>query len=201
MVIGVIVDGNAESSALRELIAKLDGADPIRGPYYANMQPLAPPPTIARSAMKAIRVAKARGATRILILIDRENNDACPPGIADTLAKAFSKLGEKVDVVIKNRKFENWLIADPDALAGQRRRFTVSNASRRSVCPNKADHIHDAEKLLNHCAIRIAYHKRIDATSICRNSDLTQAAANSRSLRKFLRSVGDARYKNQSKNP
>ena len=201
MTVGIIVDGDAESQALRKITSKLIAAKPCIGPFYANMQPLAPPPTIARAAMKTIQVAKARGATELVILIDRENNDDCPTTIAENLVRAFDRLGHEVQVVVKNRSFENWLIADPGALAIQRQRFSVSRAVRRKISPNKADNIDDAFAILNRCAIRTAYHKRRDAITICEKLDLALAASNSRSIRRFLRVLGDDRYKAQSRLP
>ncbi|MGO9903074.1 MAG: hypothetical protein ACLP0J_26085 [Solirubrobacteraceae bacterium] len=53
-----------------------------------------------------------------------------------------------VYVVVKVRMFENWLVADYDALAAQRGRFKSSVADRNRVQPNRADAA-DAAAILN----------------------------------------------------
>lgn len=201
MTIGIIVDGDAESQALKKIAPKLVGAKPIIGPYFANMQPYSPPLAIARAAVKTMQMAETRGATEFVILIDREDNQVCPTDIARGLIQAFKKLGYPVQVVVKNKTFENWLIADPNALASQRKRFKVSQTVRNRITPNKADNIDNAETILDQCAVKTPYHKRRDAIRICDNLDLTAAASNSRSLRRFLRLLNDQRYRNQSKLP
>lgn len=174
----------------------------ILPPAFAKMHPKSTPPQIARAAESGIKVLVGRGAERIVVLLDHEDNPDCPGRAAGELKEAFVRLLDvTVDVVVKNRTFENWLVADPDAIEGLKGRFTVTRAFRQAVSPNKADHVQDAEALLNQVAKARSYHKRQDAVAIAREMVPLRAAANSRSFRRFLRIIGHPRYEEQSKRP
>ena len=128
MKIGIVVDGDAESQALKGLTQRLEikGAQ-LLNPVYANMQPKSAPGQIAQSAKSRIDILLTRGADLIVVLIDREDRKECPPEFASQLKRAFAKLGyDDIRVVIKNRTFENWLIADVKALKKMSARFKVT---------------------------------------------------------------------------
>lgn len=203
MTVGLIVDGQAEPDALPILLRKLRGVGRISRPLYADLQPKAAAGQIARKAISRVRMLRQRGAGRFILLIDREDREDCPPQMAAEIETALRRTPEcrgiDVHVVVKDRRFENWLIADPDALASLRARFRVSKAFRKRVSPNKADAVADAEELLRRASVGPAYHKRHDPAKILGAVDVARAAGNSRSLRRFLRLVGDSRYREQSK--
>ncbi|MCH8961998.1 MAG: DUF4276 family protein, partial [Bacteroidetes bacterium] len=106
-----------------------------------------------------------------------------------------------VTVVVKNHSFENWLIADVKALRSLRGRFKVTRSFEKKVIPNKADHVADAEGLLNTIAVKRPYHKRRDAVHVTAVQEALEMARNSRSFRRFLRDVGHPQYLSQSKRP
>jgi len=111
-------------------------------------------------------------------------------------------MGEQVHVVVKNRKFENWLIADPKALASLKGRFKPTQAFRKHVSPNKADNVPDGAVLLKQICVKGSYyHKTQDPPRILAAMDVAEGGRNSRSFRRFLRLVGDRRYRDQSKKP
>lgn len=198
-----MVDGDAESQALKLLTQRIS----IRGtqlldPIYANMQPRSTPGQIARSAKPKIDVLTARGVDKIVVLIDKEDRQECPTQFASSIEEAFNALGcPHVKVAVKNRKFENWLIADADVFNQLRSRYRITRAFQRAVSPNKADSVADAEGLLNRIVVSGEYHKRRDAQQITGLQEADKMARNSRSFRRFLRLVGYANYSLQSKRP
>ena len=204
MKVGIVVEGNAESQALKVLTRriKIDGVQ-FLAPAYADMQPKSAPGQIAGKAIKKVKIQRDRGADLIIVLIDREeNSQKCPPEFANQIKHAFTKLGyNDIRVVIKNRTFENWLIADVEALKQMPGRFKVTKTFERTVSPNKADNVVDAEELLNKIAIKHRYHKRRDAARITAVQEALNMAKNSRSFRRFLRLVGHPQYLQQSKKP
>jgi hypothetical protein len=198
---GIIVDGQAEPEALSLALRRLRDIGPFHI-VYARIQPTAAPARIAEMARDQVEKLLARGAQRIVLLIDREDRDDCAPGFAAAIESAMLGLGTgQVRVVVKNRKFENWLIADPDALARLRKRFEITEAFRRHVGPDKADNVPDAEAWLARATRGDSYHKRGDPLRIMRVLDVRAAAKNSRSLRRFLRVLGWPGYRDQSKRP
>jgi hypothetical protein len=103
-------------------------------------------------------------------------------------------------VVIKNRMFENWLVADVEAVKIQRARFRLSTAAERSIVPNKADNV-AALEVLKTAAVRTSYSKVPDSQRILERADIQRIAANSRSFRRLLRVVGHPGYAGQSRLP
>jgi len=134
-------------------------------------------------------------------LIDREDREDCAPEFAQTIEGAMEGMGEQVHVVVKNRTFENWLIADPDCFGRLSGRFKLTNAFVGRVSPDKADNVRDATAMLNRICVKGSYHKTLDPPKILGAMDVGQAGKNSRSFRRFLRILGDKRYRDQSKKP
>jgi len=201
--IGIIVDGDAESQALKLLTRRVEIKDTqLLDPLYANMQPKDAPGQIARAAKRQIDILIAKGADKIIVLIDREDNRKCADEIAGEIETAFDRLGcANTTVVIKNRKFENWLIADVGVFRKLKARYKVTKSFETAVVPNKADSVADAEALLNQIVVKVVYHKRRDAAQITGLQKVAEIGKNSRSFRRFLRVVGYSTYTNQSKNP
>jgi len=104
-------------------------------------------------------------------------------------------------VVVKRRKLENWLAADPHALKKMPKRFKVTRSFEKAVSPNKADSVRDAEALLDRIAIGQSFHKRTDARKIAARQNPLRVAANSRSFRRFLRLAEHPTYAKQSARP
>lgn len=203
MKIGIVVDGREESQALKNLTQRLSRPDrQILSPRYADMQPKASPAQIVRAAIKQVRELINEDVERIFVLMDREDNEKCATEIKDEIERTFEKFDYKqVKVVIKNRKFENWLIADLEALKKMPKRFNLTKSFRTSVEPNKADNVNDAEALLNTIAVKTNYHKRKDAAAITQHQNELRIALNSRSFRRLLRLLNHPHYSDQSKRP
>ncbi len=205
MKIGIIVDGDAESQALFNLTQNINiGNTQIIKPIYADIQPKASFEQIAKKALKSIGFLRGKNADKIIVFIDREDSETCPTEIKNNLEEAFKTIAnEEIEVVVKNRKFENWLCADVEALRKMPKRFSVTNAFENQVKNNKADSIKDAEKLLDTIIIpkESQYHKRKDAQNITAKQNILNIACNSRSFRRFLRLISHPSYLKQSKKP
>ena len=202
MRVGIIVDGDAESQALRLLTRRLmiQGTN-IMDPVYANMQPKATAKQIARAAKATADILLVRGAERLIILIDREDRQECCSSLAAALQHGFETLGLAVDVVIKNKQFENWLVADPAVFLRLKRLFKASTKISKQVLPDRADLITDPVALLDALRRDVPYHKRKDAAVIAEAMDEMAAASNSRSFRRFLRLLNHPNYLLQSRTP
>jgi hypothetical protein len=206
MRIGIVMDGDAESQAFKRVTRRLG----IQGvtfidPVYADLQPKAAAGQIARAAVATIEtLVEMRGAERVIVIIDREDNAKCPGSLRDDLEDRFKSLGrDEVLVVIKNRQFENWLIADPQALhrASSQQFRKPSPQFIKAVRPNRADSVVDPVGLLDALCREQPFHKRRDAAAVCDALDVPTVAANSRSFRRFLRAVDHHDYLTQSAKP
>jgi hypothetical protein len=134
-----------------------------------------------------------------------ENRRECSGSLSRQLEQEIRKRlantpGIPVHVVLKVRKFENWLIADPEPFKKQPGLFLHTERIENAVVPNKADNL-DAVSLINACTKSGDFNKVAIAKQICSRQNPEDAAKNSRSYRRFLRVVGHPRYINQSKEP
>ncbi|WP_341905975.1 DUF4276 family protein [Polaromonas sp. YR568] len=200
--IGIVVEGNGEVPAFKQLIPKLTSPNGILGqPLRADLQPKATPAQVAASAKAAIGYFCRRNVDLIVVLIDLEDNPSAST-FSKNLQAAFTKLYPHiaVEVVVKNSCVENWLIADVDALRKQPKRFAVTPALVRSVCPDKADSL-DAQTLLNKAALKFEYDKGADPQKIMSHQNPLEVAQHSRSFRRFLRVIGNPDYQHQSRSP
>lgn len=196
------MEGHSEFYSLGIILNSLRGAygHTILKPLYAPIQPKASYDVIARACKSRIGILESKNVDRIIVLLDREDREACPAEMAGALVFALKKLTSiEVLVVIKNRCYENWLIADLKALRDQPKRYKVSKNSEKSVVPNKADNV-EALKLLKSMCIN-QYDKVEDSKKIAKHATASRIASNSRSFRRLMRCVEHHTYKDQSKIP
>ena len=125
MKVGVVVDGVSEYASLGVLFASLHdlGSCQLIGPTRADIQPHAPVGVIVRQCLPRVNQFVVRGAGRVIVLIDREDGNECPGQLAERIRSvlAHKSVGADVRVVIKNRTYENWVIADIGGSGGDRR--------------------------------------------------------------------------------
>ncbi len=202
MRIGLIVEGLGEPAAFAELLPKISTPHEIlRRPVRADLQPRATYTTIARSAQTAVRYLRGRAVDLVVVLIDSET-ELCPENFAVGIRDVFVEMyGGLFEVVAKHRMFENWLIADAEALQHQPARFSVSSNFRSAVAPNRADTVSRPLRLIGSICEKKDYHKSDDPIRIMRHQDPLRVAANSRSFRRLLRVLGCPQYAAQSRNP
>lgn len=199
MRVAVICDGDAEVEVLRVLLGKLviNGVQLI-GAAYADMQPSAPIAQVVAAARSRIEIWRARNASRIIVVIDREQSVICPGERAEALRNAFHGAGyQEVEVVVKDRKLENWLIADAEAVSTLNN-FSLPDNIVRRVETAGADSVQDAQRELERAG-RNGYSKRRDAIRIATISAIEVIEQRSRSFRRFLRHAGHPAYALQSR--
>lgn len=203
MKIGLIVDGQSEFDALPLLRSQLESVtgNTIIGPVRADIQPMAPVGRIARACVDRFPVLKVRNVELVIVLFDLESREECPGQLARSVKTAIgNRITVPVEIVLKHRTFENWLVADVAALRASPGRFDFGTHCERKIVPNKADHV-DGYDLICRSIRKNQYSKVRDSVTILRNADANNIAANSRSFRRFLRCLGHPAYSNQSKQP
>jgi len=200
--IGLIVDGDSEYASLRLLFPHLSESttNVFLKPVKAKFHPESPYGAIARACVPSVKLLEAKGAERVVVLLDRESRAECPGAISSAVKASLSPRCKcELVVVVKDRKYENWLISDMRAFRNQQARFRISAGIRSSIEPNKADHV-DGDALLRRI-VRGTYDKVADSKRVLHRADPIRMAKNSRSFRRFLRCVGHPDYGAQSEVP
>ncbi|HEU5002617.1 MAG TPA: DUF4276 family protein [Actinomycetota bacterium] len=204
MKIGIVVDGNTEYlglPAVLEQLKELCDAVLMTQPLKANIQPYSNPAVIARACKSRLVQLEAKGADCVVVLLDRETRPECPGELATAIRQQLAILAPVCvgEVVVKDRKFENWVIADLAALRSQPARFRIGNQVARTLS-GQVDGL-DAESILEQATLRRPYSKVQDGVQTLRRADHLQMAAHSRSFRRFLRVLQHAQYETQSRVP
>jgi hypothetical protein len=202
--VGVVVEGQSEFTALPELREQLlreTSATSLRV-LHACYDPLGSPARIVKACRGVIKQLVGRNFDLAIVLIDREEQSSSAPEIAKTLEASFASagMGLPISVVVKDRCFENWLVADLAALRKLGARFDVSNAAVAAVEPDRADRA-DAIRLLKRCVKGDAYGKVDDARRILAKAIVANMAEHSRSFRCFLARLGHPCYEGGSCKP
>lgn len=189
MRIGIIVDGREEQNTFGIITSKIAIENiQILTPVYAPLAPKATPLQIAKALESRIKILCTKDVDKIVVTIDLEDLQECPGERALAIQKAIEKLGYiHVEVVIKNRKFENWLIGDIENLSGIKH-FSVSKAFAMQL--KNCDAIPDAVKELSKIkANRLHYSKTKDGAALAKNINPIKIAQNSRSFKKFMKVI------------
>ncbi|MBM0224811.1 DUF4276 family protein [Micromonospora sp. ATA51] len=206
MKVFVITEGVGEYRGLPKLSSQIQAS--CRNTLKVlktNVPSDVPVSKVVRQSISNILLAFAENADLVVLLLDREGQDSCCGMVAESIRQELvlsvgNRYSDKIHVVLKDRKFENWLVADLDALKAQPARFKVTPAVVKKVAPNKADAI-DAERLLKSIIIGGHYEKVADSSRICERLTVEQAAANSRSFRHFLHIIGHPAYSDGCRAP
>ena len=198
MKIGIIVDGESEYHSLPKILHRIDTEHTILDPMRADIQPLAKPGRIAAALKSRLLILARKETDRVVVLIDREGNESCPNDIAESILDALVSTCKVhdiriPDIVIKNRCYENWLVADVANIRRMPKRFVISGTEYAKAGNGLADEV-NALQILKLSAIRHSYSKVQDAVRIMQKADPHSMAMNSRSFRKFLKSLGCPHY-------
>lgn len=205
MKIATVSEGQTEFACLPPLLSQIAGATghTLLKPLSAPIPPNAPIPRIVRECLKTLRLVAIRKPDLVVFLIDREQALDLPGDIASQIEAGIldaSAFTFEVRVVIKDRMFENWLIADPDALSAQPGRFKLTDSLRRRVAPDKADRV-GALEYMKQAAVDSQYDKVNDGKRTAAKLSIDRAAKNSRSFRHLLHILGHPSYDHQCKRP
>lgn len=191
MKIGIITEGRSERSSLEELLKNIDfGKISLIKPLFASIEPKSKPGQIAKAAEAAIRILMGRKCDKIVLILDKEDNPQCTVERVSELENEFSKRDFKiVTVVIKNRQYENWLIADHEAV-NSCKLFSVNTRFINSAGKGNADNVSDPVRLLESIKTnKRSFDKSKDTLSIAKKCNPETMAKNSRSFRKFLKEI------------
>ena len=207
MKVAIITEDAGQFRAFPRLYGQLNAAaqeSQLLRPLKVSVSPEAPVEAIANACAPKIVIARQLNARVIVLLLDRERRAECSGLLAvrltDGIRRRIDLSGLALHVVMKDRTFENWLIADVNALEAQPARFNVTPAIRQAVSSHNADG-RDALALLKAAAIRRAYDKVEDADRICARQDIMRVGAGSRSFRHLLHVLGVAPYRDQCRSP
>ncbi|MBQ7803064.1 MAG: DUF4276 family protein [Rhodococcus sp.] len=201
-----MTEGDGEFKSLPFLYAQISRSIPgkvlIAKPLRVHTTPDAPVGQIVAACRAPLQLAAGGGASLIVLLIDREKRTTRPGEIAKELESALAKkVDVEVRVAIKDRMFENWLIADLGALRAQPGRFNVSPALAKRVEPNKADMLSAGAEIKRIIVGSGQYEKVKDGERICKRADVDVMARHSRSFRHFLHVLGHELYRDQCARP
>lgn len=205
MKIAVVTEGESEYAALPKLESQLVARTEMSSMRVLKLsvQPDGPPAKIAR-ALKDKLLPLLRGRfDMVILLIDREQQSASCGTIATQIqAELVKQCGSTmpITVALKDRCFENWVVADLDALGAQSARYRITRSHRAKTEPNKADTV-DALRLLNEATIGPRYDKVKDGIRWAQKADVAKAAQHSRSFRHLLHVLGDETYLDQCRSP
>lgn len=203
MRIGLIVDGQAELYALPQITQRLGTPHVVLPPLRADIQPTSTASQIARAVKTPLRILfDTRRVDRAVIVLDHESRTECPGIWATTLmATVHGQFGPRdIVVVVKNRTFENWLVADVEAVKAIAGRFKLSKAIAKSISTGNADSTNGL-RVLRDAAHGAPYQRVNDAVRILSKARPEEIARCSRSFRKFLRVLGHPKFKTQSAVP
>jgi hypothetical protein len=200
--LALISEGESEIASLHLLFSQLAdrcGISLMR-PILAPVDPLAPEPLLARGISERVKLAAANGATEAVVLLDLETPSTCPVAKATSIEqRLLSVCSIPTRVVMKVVKYENWVAAAIGAIEAQPGAFPQARRVRPKAENGKADGIPDAYALLRSSSGRNGYHKVHGAKKVMSKADMEEIAANSRSFRRMLALMGDARYSESSK--
>lgn len=129
MTIGLITEGEAEYYALPLLHREnlVPGCPPLRPLNLGGIGGEASPHAIAIRVKPKVLEHWARGVNQVLVCVDRELRADCPGRFADSVSRELAQIlaGRRrpecsVRVVVADRAFEAWLLADAAGLHAQR---------------------------------------------------------------------------------
>lgn len=191
MKIGLICDGVAEYETLPGLLSRCGTPHQIVVTLKGDIQPLAPAPQVAKAIVRVLPIHLEKKVDHVVVILDLESPAACAVERATEIAVALRgrNLPLACSVVVKNRAFENWLIADPAAIDRIPKRFRLEASERRRIMQGQADNL-DAQKLLKRNCLQGQYEKRLDARRILDQANPENMALHSRSFRKLMRELG-----------
>ncbi len=122
-VVGLVVEGRAEYSALPKLADLLAGCPSLRPKNMNGCGTTMDATGIARRALSHVREHLDAGVRRVVVCVDREERKLLARNFARQIAGELKRLLvasgysiEQVSVVVADRAFEAWILADADGL-------------------------------------------------------------------------------------
>ena len=139
--VGLVVEGRTEYQALHEMLGRL-GVRYTHPSCFNGQAVEAPiPALVAKKLLPGVRVQLAKRASKVLVVLDLEGRKTPLRKFRKDLLREMKKqvqqtegreAARKVMVFVCNRRFENWLIADPRGLL--KSKHIESDLSRQVSC-------------------------------------------------------------------
>lgn len=199
--IGLVVEGDAEFAALPHLHKSglLPDCPPMRPINLRGLGSDLTPMAVATRLVPPIIQHQVSGLPRVICCIDRENRESCAPEFAREVSRELVRLMERknrstanVSIVVADRAFEAWLLAD--AMGLHRQRVFVREPSfhcfEEQMGSGAKKGVVELDRLLGR-----PYRKSVDGPGLFVKLDLASARRHenggrgSRSLDKFLRTI------------
>jgi hypothetical protein len=136
MKIGLILDGRSEIKALGNQVRNVEiRKRPSNGITVSIDQ-------IANESVKLLKALGSAGCVKKILVIDRENRTHSATKIGEQLKKLIAKnTAEDFVVVVADRMFENWILADIESVSGKHsdRLKKTSNSMDFEGCHGKSE--------------------------------------------------------------
>ncbi len=200
--IGLVVEGDAEFAAFPLLHKNklVTGCPPLKAVNLGGVGADTKPVGIARLVVKKVIAYQVAGCARVVVCIDREHRDLCAPQLAIQVMGALKtelqqkgRSADDVHVVVADRAFEAWLLADARGLHTRRvfKRAPGFHSFEGQLGERRLLGVVELTNLLGR-----TYSKTKDGPQLFSRLDFAAARAHSRgghgskSLDKFLRTLG-----------
>lgn len=178
----LIVEGQGEVTALPVLVRRLVAEESLSielsgTPWREPRQRI-----LAREHLDAVlQVARLRAEAALIVL---DSDDDCAVEVGRRIRSMAHELapGFPTFVVAAVREFEGWFLAAAESLRGRR------GLPADLVRPENPETIRDAKGWLS-ARMPKRYSPTLDQPAFCASMAISEAAAHSRSFRKFLKEV------------
>lgn len=190
--LGLVVEGESEYYGLPHFLQRLGIRHTVPAVFRGQSGTMGAE-GVARRAIPYIKAQLNKQVRKVLVVIDREDRSECSGQLAAGVNFQISRMltAERIEasivVVCANTKFENWLIADPQGLAGHK----LVLPSLRQRKPLNVDG-KDGEAELRRCFVKGKHYTKGTLTgqlaALVRLED-KRVQARSRSLRKLIKEV------------
>ena len=135
--VGLVVEGQTEFAALPAMLQRL-GVKPTRPSNFSGQFQDAPVrKLVEKRLLHHVKAQIVKGPDLVIVVLDRENRPesarAFEKAVRDEITKQLDNpTRPRVEVVVCDRTFENWLIADPKGI--HKSEYITRDLSAKVVC-------------------------------------------------------------------
>lgn len=194
--IGLVVEGTTEYEAVPGILDRLSIRHTTPSNAHGFPSDAAISTAVKTRLLQHVRVQLAKGADKVVVLLDREGRPASPESFQQSVREEIRSHVErldgrnaaaKVEVAACNSTFENWIISDPKGL--MKSAYVDKDLTNQVSC-----HADDKDALaLLKSALRKgkAYNKTLHGPALAEHVRVQDAAVRqcSQSLRRFIELV------------
>lgn len=123
--IGLIVEGQTEYEAIPNILTRIGVKYTSPSCFHGQPVEASIPILVENCLLPSARIQLLKGVDKVIVILDLEyrniNANEFKQNVLSELRKKIAevegqKFAHKVEVVICNKKFENWLISDPEGI-------------------------------------------------------------------------------------